>query len=106
MAAVHPANVYLREDHLTRKVNAWIATLFSPEHLAETAEALAAVEEDHESAFVPVRLAQRIEAAEAAMARLRRALEAGWDPAALTEQYNAAVADKRAAEVPERLGSR
>jgi hypothetical protein len=32
------------------------------------------------------------------MSRLRRALEAGWDPADLREQYNAAVAEKRAAE--------
>ncbi|MFF0342875.1 recombinase family protein [Kribbella sp. NPDC004875] len=44
--------------------------------------------------------------------RLRRALEAGWDPAALTEQYNAAVAEKRSAEaefsalkVPERVSA-
>ena len=46
------------------------------------------------------------------MARLRRALEAGWDPAALTEQYNAAAAEKRFAEaelsavkVPERVSA-
>ncbi len=32
------------------------------------------------------------------MARLRRALEGGWDLAELTEQYNAAVAEKRAVE--------
>ncbi len=44
------------------------------------------------------------------MTRLQRALEAGWDPEQLTSQYNAAVADKRAAqagmaavEVTERL---
>jgi hypothetical protein len=36
VAADHPANVYLREDHLTRKVNAWIATLFGPENLGES----------------------------------------------------------------------
>lgn len=31
------------------------------------------------------------------MNRLQRALEAGWDPEALTSQYNAAVAEKKAA---------
>ena len=31
------------------------------------------------------------------MTRLQRALEAGWDPEALTSQYNAAVAEKEAA---------
>jgi hypothetical protein len=30
---------------------------------------------------------------------LRTALEAGWDPAELRDQYNAAVAEKRAAEL-------
>ncbi|MDX6240989.1 MAG: hypothetical protein QOG10_5813 [Kribbellaceae bacterium] len=30
------------------------------------------------------------------MTRLQRALEAGWDPDALSEQYNAAVAEKKA----------
>ncbi len=32
------------------------------------------------------------------MERLRRALDAGWDPAELREQYNLAVGEKRAAE--------
>ncbi|TCM34420.1 hypothetical protein EV648_1273 [Kribbella sp. VKM Ac-2568] len=32
------------------------------------------------------------------MERLRRAIEVGWDPEARTAQYNAAAADKRAAE--------
>jgi hypothetical protein len=41
---------------------------------------------------------RRIAAAEATIERLRRAIAVGWDPEALTEQYNAAVADKRAAE--------
>ncbi|MEV6892190.1 hypothetical protein [Kribbella sp. NPDC051137] len=98
IADLHPANVYLREDMLTRKLNAWIVTVFSPENLDQTAEALAAVDDDRESASVAVRLAQRVQAAESAMARLPRALEAGRDPAALTEQYNAAVAEKRSAE--------
>lgn len=43
-------------------------------------------------------LQDRIKAAEAAMGRLRRALDAGWDPAELREQYNLAVGEKRAAE--------
>ncbi|WP_328993667.1 hypothetical protein OG394_04885 [Kribbella sp. NBC_01245] len=41
---------------------------------------------------------QRITAAESTMQRLPKALEAGWEPEALTSQYNAAVAEKRAAE--------
>ncbi|HEY0619982.1 MAG TPA: hypothetical protein VGD15_20425 [Kribbella sp.] len=48
----------------------------------------------------------------ASMGRLQRALEAGWDPEALTGQYNAAVAEKKTAlagleafEPAERLGA-
>ncbi|MGW7682968.1 hypothetical protein ACWGID_19690 [Kribbella sp. NPDC054772] len=32
------------------------------------------------------------------MKKLRKALDAGWDPAKLREQYNAAAGEKRAAE--------
>ena len=49
-----------------RRVNDWIATLFRPENLDETAEALAAVDDDHESASIAIRLAQRVQPAEAA----------------------------------------
>lgn len=41
---------------------------------------------------------RKIAAAEATMVRLQRALDAGWDPVALRDQYNAAVAEKRDAE--------
>ncbi|NEA30751.1 hypothetical protein [Streptomyces sp. SID13031] len=43
-------------------------------------------------------LRDRVAAADVVMGRLQRALDAGWDPGALREQYNAAVAKKRAAE--------
>jgi hypothetical protein len=98
VAGLHSAKVYLREGLLRWKVNAWIGTLFSSKNLVQTSEALAAVDDGHESASLAIRLAQRVHTAEAAMVRLRRALEAGWDSAALTEHYNAAVAETRSAE--------
>jgi hypothetical protein len=95
----HPPTVYLRVDQLSAKVNDWIARLFSPEYLEATVEELAAaVEEDAPAERAAADLKRRIAAAEATMLRLRRALEAGWDPAEMTAQYNAAVAEKRAAE--------
>jgi hypothetical protein len=39
-----------------------------------------------------------VAAAEVAMERLRRALDAGWDPDELRERYNAAASEKRAGE--------
>lgn len=47
---------------------------------------------------VEARFKRRISAAQSTMDRLQRAIEAGWDPEGLTDQYNAAVAEKRAAE--------
>ncbi|WP_328520577.1 recombinase family protein [Kribbella sp. NBC_00359] len=95
----HPPTVYLRVDQLSTRVNDWIAKLFSPEYLDATVDELtAAVEEDAPADRTEADLKRRIAAAEATMWRLRRALEAGWDPAEMTAQYNAAVAEKRAAE--------
>lgn len=37
-------------------------------------------------------------AAATVMEKLRKALDAGWDPVELRERYNAAVAEKRSAE--------
>ncbi|MGY4765850.1 hypothetical protein ACXC9Q_02900 [Kribbella sp. CWNU-51] len=108
----HPPTVYLRMDQLSTKVNDWIAKLFSPEYLDATVEELAAAVEDDGPADRAESDFKRRIAAEATMSRLRHALEAGWDPAELTTQYNAAVAEKRSAEVglatieyPERLTS-
>ncbi len=41
---------------------------------------------------------RRIATAEEKMARLRRALDAGWDPEEQKDQYNAAAAEKRSLE--------
>ncbi|MEV6283762.1 recombinase family protein [Kribbella sp. NPDC051770] len=98
VALEHPPTVYVREDHLTRPVNKWIARLFSPAHLADTVDALVGAEEEDESAAQAAEARRRIAEAEATMKRLQRALEAGWDPDGLTSQYNAAALDKRAAE--------
>src|SRR5690606_22033985 len=53
-------------------------------------------------------LREQIAEADATMARLQRALDAGWDPVELRDQYNSAVARKRGAEVEqlvEQIGS-
>jgi hypothetical protein len=107
----HPPTVYLREDRLTGEVNRWIGGLFSPRNLESTVAALVGSQDGPDPAEVAeAAFRRRIGAAEAEMARLQRALEAGWDPEQLTSQYNAAVAEKRAAlagmdaiEVTERL---
>jgi hypothetical protein len=94
----HPPTVYVREDHLADGVNEWIAGLFSPANLDRTVALLAGAQSEEDPADAAERtFRQRIAAADATMTRLQRALEAGWDPEALMSQYNAAVAEKKAA---------
>ena len=94
----HPPNVYLREDYLTAKINSWVARLFDLARVQRTVEALADADELAGGIETQAQFRRRIAAAESTMERLRRAIEVGWDPEARTEQYNAAAADKRAAE--------
>jgi len=95
----HPPTVYLRVDQLSTRVDDWIAKLFSPECIDSTLEELAAAADESDPAErAEADFNRTIAAAEGATSRLRRALEAGWDPAELTAQYNAELAEKRAAE--------
>ncbi|TCC07732.1 hypothetical protein [Kribbella soli] len=74
--------------------------MFAPAHIQRTVEALADADELADRIETQAQsFRRRIAAAESTMERLRRAIEVGWDPETLTEQYNAAAADKRAAEV-------
>jgi hypothetical protein len=94
----HPPTVYVREDQLADGLNEWIAGLFSPKNLDETvAIIMGAQGKDDAVDAAEHGFRSRVAAAEASMGRLQRALEAGWDPEALTGQYNAAVAEKKAA---------
>ncbi|WP_328324396.1 recombinase family protein [Kribbella sp. NBC_00382] len=98
-ALAHPQQIYLREDLVTPALNRWIGELFGPLNRQVTIDLL--LEDDDSSARRDEHVAQlrdRVAAADVVMGRLQRALDAGWDPAALREQYNAAVAEKRAAE--------
>jgi hypothetical protein len=95
----HPPTVYLREDQLAAKINEWVARLFAPGNLDEAAAILTGAQEGSDPAVATEDVFRRsIEVADAAMTRLQRAHESGWDPEALTEQYNAAVAEKKAAD--------
>lgn len=98
-ALAHPQQIYLREDLITPKINRWIGSLFDPVHRAQTVQTLLEADDSAEQAQEQrERLRDRVAAAETVMNKLRKALDAGWDPVELREQYNAAAADKRAAE--------
>jgi hypothetical protein len=98
-ALAHPLQVYLREDRVTTAINRWIGELFSPLNRREMVETLFEADDTagrHEE--LQAQLRDRIAAAQVVMGRMQKALDAGWDPAELREQYNAAAAEKHAAE--------
>ncbi|GAA3114312.1 hypothetical protein [Kribbella aluminosa] len=84
---------------MTPAVNRWIGSLFDPMHRSETIETLLVEDdaEDHRIEHVED-LRGRVRAAKITMDRVRKALDAGWDPVELREQYNAAAAEKQTAE--------
>jgi hypothetical protein len=78
-ALSHPPQICLREDLVTPAVNRWIGQLFDPLHRETTITTLLASDDSADRRQGRVReLQDRIQAAEAAMERLRRALDAGW----------------------------
>lgn len=98
-AATHPTNVYLREDRVTPPLNRWIASLFHPANRANTVAYLVGADDTAQRDSARIQgLRRKVAAAEATMVRLERALDAGWDPVALRDQYNMAVTEKRDAE--------
>jgi cysteine sulfinate desulfinase/cysteine desulfurase-like protein len=98
-ALAHPQQIYLREDLITAQINRCIGTLFDPVHRRQTVQALLAADDSAERLREHTeRLRDRVAAAETVMKKLRNALDSGWDPVELREQYNAAVAEKRATE--------
>lgn len=84
---------------MTPAVNRWIGSLFDPVHRSDTIEALLveADGEDHRTEHVED-LRGRVRAAKITLDRVRKALDAGWDPVELRDQYNAAAAEKQVAE--------
>jgi recombinase len=60
VADVHPANVYLREDHLTRRRTPGSRPCSAPRTTPRCRGRLAAVDDDYESASRAIKLAQRI----------------------------------------------
>jgi hypothetical protein len=97
-ALAHPQQIYVREELVTPAINRWIGELFGPLNRQVTIDLLLAADDSPARREEPVvQLRDRV-AAVGGEGRLRRALDVGLNLAVLREQYNAAVAEKRAAE--------
>ncbi|MER7394875.1 zinc ribbon domain-containing protein [Streptomyces sp. NPDC000151] len=95
----HPRNVYLRESWITPPLDDWLGKVFAPHRLHNTIDLMTATEElpDHDDTAIA---AARVTVAdcEAKPATRRAALEAGADPALVSQWITETQAKRAGAE--------
>lgn len=96
--ATHPKNVYLPEAAVLETLNGWLGHVFARENQDETVAALVASQGGPAVDGGRDAAKRRLDAAETKLRRLRAAIEAGADPAALVESINVAQAERVAAQ--------
>nr|WTB34834.1 hypothetical protein OG781_39930 [Streptomyces sp. NBC_00830] len=102
----HPRTVNLREDVVCQALDAWIACAFAPGRLTATLTALSHASIAASTAASTAQMQtpeqrqarQAIKECERRLARYQAALEAGADPAVVTQWINEAQRDKEAAK--------
>ncbi|WP_368860582.1 recombinase family protein [Streptomyces sp. RK75] len=95
----HPRNVYLREAWLIRPLDDWLAKIFSPHRLDETVDLMAAAAQGPPGPARTTNTAQqKIADCDAKLAAHRAALEAGADPALVTQWIADTQARRKQAE--------
>ncbi|MGW4562139.1 recombinase family protein [Streptomyces sp. NPDC004561] len=98
----HPRTVYLREDIVCQALDRWIARAFASDRLSATIEALthasAAASTAETQTPEQAQARQAIKDCERRLARYQAALDAGADPAVVTQWINEAQRDKDAAQ--------
>jgi hypothetical protein len=96
--ADHPKNVYLPERAVLPALNRWIGGLFDRKNRDETVAALVACQDGGNDTSARQAMKKRLSDAETRLRRLKDAIEAGVDPAALVESINEAQAQRAAAQ--------
>ncbi|MGW1915716.1 zinc ribbon domain-containing protein [Streptomyces sp. NPDC002076] len=98
----HPRTVYLREDIVCQALDRSIARAFAPDRLSATIEALthasAAASTAEPQTPEQTQARQAIKDCERRLARYQAALDAGADPAVVTQWINEAQRDNDAAQ--------
>jgi hypothetical protein len=97
----HPRTINLREDIVCRALDAWIARAFESDRLTATIAALSAASLAASTAPIhapeQAQARQTVKECERRLARYQAALDAGADPAVVTQWINDAQRDKDAA---------
>jgi len=102
----HPKSVYLRETGVVRRLDTWLAELFSPANLDHTCHTLATASRSDPAGDQRRAAAQKVLVdCQRRLDRHRAALEAGTDPA-LVQQWIAEVTATRAAAEAQLRNSR
>jgi site-specific DNA recombinase len=104
----HPKTMYVRQADVVPPLDRWLATVFDPEHLEKTCEALAAAQAATIGDEPRLAAARRtLTECDEKLGRYRAALEAGTNPAIVarwirevTELRRRAEREARAATVP------
>nr|WP_322761833.1 hypothetical protein [Frankia sp. Cr2] len=95
----HPANVYVREDAVVPALDSWLATTLKPPRLTDTLDAMAATQTGPTGNDQAADRAHRtIKDCTTKIARYRAALEAGADPALVTDWIAQTQAERATAE--------
>jgi DNA invertase Pin-like site-specific DNA recombinase len=95
----HPRTVYVREDEILPALDAWLATVFAPEHLDNTCEQLAAAASPSDSDTASIEAARRhLADCDKRLERYRTALDKGADAMVVAAWSAVGLAARRAAE--------
>jgi site-specific DNA recombinase len=101
----HPKSVYLRETGVVRRLDTWLAELFSPANLDHTCHTLASASRNHPAGDQRRAVQQVLVDCQRRLDRYRASLEAGTDPA-VVQQWIAEVTATRAAAEAQLRNSR
>ena len=92
--------MFVREDTILPRLDAWLATLFDPDNLDATCEALAVHQEVDESAVARAEAARwKLADCDDRLAKYRAALDSGADPAIVGAWIAEVRAERDRAEV-------
>jgi site-specific DNA recombinase len=104
----HPRTIYLRQDAIIPKLDAWLATAFAPHNLSATVEAMAAASGDADERGTAAADAEReqLDACNLKLTRYRALLDEGTDPAIVAGWIREVEAERLAIQARLRTATR
>ena len=103
----HAKSIYVREDRVMRPLDAWLGSLFDPQHLEQTVDQLLAAGDDPAYDAATSTARDTIAACDKKLVRYREAFDSGIDPKIIAKWISDTEAEKAKAEFDlARLGTR